>query len=92
MTTPACESIVVNGEHIAETLNEICSKLPASGGEVLLDFFLAQTLDPAAIEALEHLAGTAEVLKTKVILRGVNVEMYKVLKLSDLTDKFLFIN
>ena len=92
MTTTQSECIVVNGERVAETLKEICGKLPANGGEVLLDFFFVQTLDPAGIKGLEDLAGTAGILKVKVILRGVNVELYKVLKLSDLTDKFLFIN
>jgi anti-anti-sigma regulatory factor len=92
MTTTACESIVVNGERVAEALKAVCSGLPTDGSDVLLDFFLVHTLDPAAIEALEHLAGTAELMKVKVILRGVNVEMYKVMKLSDLTGKFLFIN
>jgi anti-anti-sigma regulatory factor len=90
--TTACESIVVNGEYVAETLKDVCGKLPSTGGEVLLDFFFVQTLDPAAIKGLEDLAGTADVLKVKVILRGVNVEIYKVLKLSDLTSRFLFIN
>lgn len=90
--TTACESIVVNGEHVAETLKEVRDSLPANGGEVLLDFFFVQTLDPAGIERLEELSATSQLLKVKVILRGVNVELYKVLKLSDLTDKFLFIN
>jgi anti-anti-sigma regulatory factor len=92
MTTTASETVVVNGERVAETLKEVCGKLPADAGEVLLDFFLVQTLDPAAIKGLEDLAGTADVLKVKVILRGVNVEIYKVLKLSGLSDRFLFIN
>lgn len=90
--TTACESIVVNGHHVAETLKEVRGGLAANGGEVLLDFFFVQTLDPAGIEGLEQLSATAQLLKAKVILRGVNVELYKVLKLSELTDKFLFID
>jgi anti-anti-sigma regulatory factor len=91
MTTTALESIVVNGGRVAETLNELCGNL-LTNSEVLLDFFLVQTLDPAAIKGLEDLAAAAELMKVKLILRGVNVDIYKVLKLSDLTDKFLFIN
>lgn len=91
-TTAASASIVMNGERVAETLKEVCGKLSTDGGEILLDFFFVQTLDPAGIKALEDLAGTAGIMKVKIILRGVNVELYKVLKLSDLTDRFLFIN
>jgi anti-anti-sigma regulatory factor len=86
------ENLVINNEGAAETLKQICGKLPANGGEVLLDFFFVQALPPAAIQALEELAGTAELMKVKVILRGVNVELYKVLKLSQLCDKFGFID
>ncbi len=90
--TITASAIVVNGERVAETMNELCGNLTANSGELLLDFFFVQTLDPAAIKGLEDLSGIAEVMKVKIILRGVNVEVYKVLKLSDLTDKLLFIN
>lgn len=92
MTTTACESIVVNGERVAETLKAVCGGLPSNSSDVLLDFFLVQSLDPMAIKELEDLAEAAKLASVKVILRGVNVEIYKVLKLSDLTDKFLFIS
>lgn len=92
MSTTTSENIVVNGERVAETLKELCGCLSPNGSDMLLDFFLVQSIDPAAIEGLEQLAEAAKLASVKVILRGVNVEIYKVMKLSDLTDKFLFIN
>lgn len=85
-------SFVINEEHLTQQLNEIREKLATEGPEVLLDFFLAQSLEPASIRALEDLAGTADVERVKVVLRGVNVEMYKVLKLAGLSDRFSFID
>lgn len=85
-------SFVISEEHIAQQLIDIREKLPAEGPEVLLDFFLAQSFDPASIRALEDLAGAAEGVSAKIVLRGINIEMYKVLKLAGLSDKFLFID
>lgn len=85
-------SFIMNDEHVAEQLNDIREKLPTEGPELLLDFFLAQTLDPATIRALEELACAADRESAKVMLRGVNVEMYKVLKLAGLSDRFSFID
>ena len=91
-TTVKASSFVIDEEHIAQQLNEIREKLPTEEPEVLLDFFLAQTLNPADIRALEDLAGAADASNARIVLRGVNVEMYKVLKLAGLCDKFSFID
>ncbi len=91
-TTVKGSSFVINEEHIAQQLNDIREKLPTEGPEVLLDFFLAQAFDPASIRALEELAGAADSVNTRMVLRGVNVEMYKVLKLAGLSDRFSFID
>jgi|HubBroStandDraft_6_1064221.scaffolds.fasta_scaffold10146_1 anti-anti-sigma regulatory factor len=85
-------SFVIDEEHLAAQVNDIREKLPNEGPEVLLDFFLAQTLDPEGIRALEELAAAAEAASTRIVLRGVNVEMYKVLKLAGLSDGFSFID
>ena len=91
-TTLKCSSFVIDGEHVAQQVIDIRAKLATEGPEVLLDFFLAQSLDPAGIRALEELAGAADIEHAKIVLRGVNIEMYKVLKLAGLSDKFTFID
>jgi anti-anti-sigma regulatory factor len=90
--TVKSSSFVIDGEHVAQQLNEICGKLATEGPEVLLDFFLAQTLDPAGIQALEELACAAGIENAKIVLRGMNIEMYKVLKLAGLSDNFTFVD
>jgi anti-anti-sigma regulatory factor len=91
-TTVKSSSFVIDGEHIVQQLNDICRQLGSEGPEVLLDFFLAQTLDTEGIRALEELAAGAGNENAKVVLRGVNIEMYKVMKLAGLSDKFTFID
>lgn len=92
MTTSTMSSFVVDGERVTELLQRIRENLPSTGGEVLLDFFLVQAVDTNALQSLEELAGAAEVMKAKIILRGVNVEIYKVLTLAGLTSRFSFLN
>ncbi len=91
-STVKTSSFVINEEYIAKQLNDIREQLPTEGPEVLLDFFLAQSFDPASIRALEELAGAADSVSAKIVLRGVNVEMYKVLKLAGLCERFSFID
>jgi anti-anti-sigma regulatory factor len=90
--TVKVSSFVIDEEHLTQQLSVIREKLATEGPEVLLDFFLAQSLDPASIRALEALACAADIENAKVVLRGVNVEMYKVLKLAGLSDRFSFID
>jgi len=47
---------------------------------------------PSALLAMEELADRAAKNATKVVLRGVNVDIYKVLKLARLTAPFLFVD
>ena len=48
-------------------------------------------IDPGALRAMEKLAGVADDKAVKVVLRGVNVDVYKVLKLVKLTSRFSFL-
>lgn len=91
-TAEKLSSFVIDEEHLATQLKEIGAALAGGGPEILLDFFLAQSLNPADVEALEELSTAATASSTKIVLRGVSVEMYKVLKLAGLADKFLFID
>ena len=89
-TTPL--SFEIDEEHVVEGLQAVRDKLATVGGEVLLDFFFTQQLDPSGLQVLEALAGDAEVMKVKVVLRGINVDVYKVLKLAGLDGRFVFVD
>jgi len=91
MTTTA-ELQKVNGENIAQTLEGIGAKLSGSEGDVVLDFSGVRRIDPAAVSAFEDLAAAADGRAVKIVLQGVNVDVYKVLKLARLTARFTFVN
>jgi anti-anti-sigma regulatory factor len=60
--------------------------------ELALDFSAVRRIDSRALCALEELARKAEEKKVKVILRGVNVDLYKTFKLIKLASRFSFVN
>ncbi len=82
----------IDEKRAAAELREAREKLEGADGEAVLDFSSVRRVDASALRALEELAGAAEEKAVKVVLRGVNVEVYKVLKLVRLTRRFSFAN
>ncbi len=82
----------IDGNKVGQALRETREKLSDADGEMVLDFSAVERVDANAILALDELADAAKQKSVKVILRGVNVGIYKVLKLSRLTTKVLFLN
>lgn len=82
----------IDGEHVVQSLQEAGAKLDSADGEVVLDFSGVRRVDPAALKALEELAGSADAKGLKVVLRGANVDIYKVLKLATLAPRFCFLS
>jgi len=60
--------------------------------ELALDFSGVTRIDSAGLQSVQRFAHRAEDKKTKVALRGVNVNVYKTLKLARLTSRFSFEN
>ena len=60
--------------------------------ELALDFSGVTRIDSAGLEALQSFAHRTEEKKTKVALRGVDINVYKTLKLARLTPRFSFEN
>jgi anti-anti-sigma regulatory factor len=82
----------IDGENVGQALREAREKLSDADGEMVLDFSGVERIDAHAMGALEELATVAKEKSVRVVLRGVNVRIYKVLKLSRLTTKFGFLN
>jgi anti-anti-sigma regulatory factor len=82
----------VDEERAIQDLEDARDKLDTADGELVLDFASVRRIDPGAIRAMERLAGAADDKAVKVVLRSVNVEVYKVLKLVRLTRRFSFIS
>ena len=82
----------IDEERAVQALQEAGEKLDSVEGEVALDFSSVRRVDPSALRALEEFAGRADDKGVKVVLRGVNVGVYKVLKLVKLGSRFSFVN
>ena len=80
----------IDEESVVPTLQEARTKLDGAEVEMVLAFSTVRRIDPSALRALEELARAADQKAVKVVLRGVNIGIYKVLKLSNLTSRFDF--
>lgn len=58
--------------------------------DLVLAFSCVRRIDPAALRQMEQLAAKGRERSVKVVLQGVNIEVYKVLKLMAMTRQFTF--
>ena len=92
MTTNAVW-IRVDPEHPAQALQqEAVEKVNRAEGEVVLDFSSVLRIDSTVVRALEELAELAHDRSVKIVMCAVNVDVYRVLKLLKLTQRFSFLN
>jgi anti-anti-sigma regulatory factor len=82
----------IDETRMVSALREAGEKLEGTEGEAVLDFSSVRRIDSSALRAMEELARIADEKSVKVVLRGVNVDVYKVLKLVKLTRRFSFVN
>jgi len=73
-------------------LHEALERLDSVDGEMVLDFTAVERVSPAALRAMEQLAAKAQEKSVRLVLRGVHVHVYKVLKLVRLAPRFSFLN
>lgn len=85
------EFLKIDGERVADCIHEAHAKLDSAQDETVLDFSAVQRIDPKALAALEELVDLADGKAVKIALRGVNVSIYKVLKLVKLAPRFCFL-
>lgn len=81
----------IDGESVVPALQQAGERLGTANGQVVLDLSAVRRVDPAALSAMEELAGIAEGRGVKLALRGVNIDVYKVLKLAKLAPRFSFL-
>jgi anti-anti-sigma regulatory factor len=82
----------IDAERIVPALREAGGNLDSAQGETVLDLSSVRRIDSGGLRALEEFARVADEKAVKVVLRGVNVDVYKVLKLVRLTQRFSFMN
>ena len=91
MTTNAV-CIKIDPEGVVHALRqEAVEKVNGAEGEVVVDFSAVLRIDASGVRAMEDLAGVATERSVKVVLRAVNPDIYKVLKLLKLTEWFSFV-
>lgn len=81
----------IDEKRIVPVLQEAAGNFDGSG-ETVLDFSSVRRIDSIALHALEEFARVADDKAVRILLRGVNVDVYKVLKLVKLTQRFAFVN
>lgn len=87
MTTDAMW-IQVDPEHTQAFRDEAIERLTRADGEVVLDFTSVKRIDTNGVRVLEELAGMADEKSVKLVLRAVNMDVYRVLKLLRLAQRF----
>jgi anti-anti-sigma regulatory factor len=75
---------------VAEALQDTGRKLGSVVGEVVLDFSSVIRIDVSTVRQMEEFAGIAEGKGVNVVLRGVSISVYKVLKQVKLASRFVF--
>jgi anti-anti-sigma regulatory factor len=82
----------VDEERFVPVLQEAGGNLDCAQGEAILDLSSVRRIDSSALQAMEEFARIADDKAVKIVLRGVNVDVYKVLKLVKLAHRFSFVN
>jgi anti-anti-sigma regulatory factor len=82
----------VDEKGVAPALEEFGKQLDGADGEVIVDFASVRRIDLGGLRAIEGFASVAEQKAIKVVLRGVNIDVYKVLKLVKLAPRFSFVS
>jgi len=91
MTTNAAW-ITVDPQRVVSALqHDAVEKVSSGEREVTLDFSSVPRIDGNAVSALEELARLADDRSATIVLRGVNVDIYRVLKQLRLTQRFRFL-
>jgi len=80
----------IDERRVVPALQEAREKLESTKGEAVLDFSSVCRINSSALRAMEEFVGVANDKGVKVVLSGVNVGVYKVLKLAKLASRFSF--
>jgi len=82
----------IDEERVVQGLQEAEEELDSVEGEMALDLSSLRRIDPNALRAMEEFADIADTKGVKVVLRGVDAGVYKVLKLVNLASRFSYVS
>jgi anti-anti-sigma regulatory factor len=78
-------------ENVGQGLQLAAGNLATADGEMVLDFSSVTRINSTDLREIENLVGLADDKAIKVGLRGVTIDVYKVLKLMKLVPRFSFL-
>lgn len=82
---------IADSDSVARAFEDAAGSLDSVDGEVTFELSAVPRVDARGLRAMETLAKAAQERKVKVALHGVNVGVYKALKLMGLTRSFQFV-
>ncbi|MGB8065588.1 MAG: STAS domain-containing protein [Candidatus Sulfotelmatobacter sp.] len=82
----------IDEQNVIASLEQAAQELDGAVQELALDFSAVRRIDSRGLCALEELVRKAEEKKIEVVLRGVNVNLYKTFKLIKLANRCSFVN
>jgi len=82
----------IDDQRVVHALRDAGGRLESVESEVVLDFSSVRRVDPTALRVMEEFVSMADDKGVKIVLRGVSVDIYKVLKLVRLASRFVFSN
>jgi anti-anti-sigma regulatory factor len=82
--------VKVEGKGVVQAFEDARERLANDDAEVVVDLSSVNRIDSGSLRALEGVADAGEGKGTRVVLRGVNIDIYKVLKLVKLSPRFAF--
>ena len=81
----------IDAERVRDSLQGALEFVEGAEGEAVLDFSAVHRIDAKQVATLQELADMTEVTGVKLGICGVNVKIYKVLKLARLATRFGFV-
>ena len=84
--------LTIEEGQIVSLLEQTSLRLESSHCEAVLDLSSVRRINPDALRALESFARVADEKAVKIVLSGVNVDVYKVLKLVKLAQRVSFLH
>jgi ABC-type transporter Mla MlaB component len=85
------EWVKIESETLSTSLKQAHQKVSLAQGDVVLDLSSLLRLDTETLLGLEELLSFADEKQVKLAMRGVTIDVYKVLKLSRLSSRFAFV-
>jgi anti-anti-sigma regulatory factor len=81
----------IDADRVRDSLQGAIGRMQSTENEAVLDFSSVRRIDASDLEMMQELANMAEARGVKLAVCGVNVKIYKVLKLARISPRLGFV-